>query len=177
MEQAKRIRLLAMDVDGVLTDGRIILGGDGQELKCFDVRDGMGIALARRAGLKTALITGRSSDAVWRRSDELHCDHCLQGVTDKKAALEIIIRDERISWDETAYIGDDLNDLAPMSMAGLAVAVGDAAPEVVHTAAYHCQAHGGRGAVRETVELILRTQGKWETMVESMKEGTKKVEQ
>ena len=177
MEEAKRIRLLAMDVDGVLTDGRIILGDKDLELKCFDVRDGMGLSLARKAGLKTALLTGRRSEAVSRRAGELHCAYCLQNVADKLAALGEILRDERLAWEEVAYIGDDLNDLRPMASVGLAIAVGDAAPEVAAAAAYRCQALGGRGAVREAVEFILKTQGKWDGIVASMREGAEKLGQ
>lgn len=177
MEQAKKIRLLAMDVDGVLTDGRIILGGQEQEFKCFDVRDGMGLSLARKAGFKTAFITGRSSDAVRRRADELHCTHCLQGISDKKAAMEGILHEEQLAWEEVAYIGDDLNDLSIMNRVGLAIAVRDAAPEVLKAAAYCCEARGGRGAVREAVELILKTQGKWDNLVDVMRSGDEKINQ
>ncbi|HPT88700.1 MAG TPA: HAD-IIIA family hydrolase, partial [Bacillota bacterium] len=142
MEEAKAIRLLAMDVDGVLTDGGIILGSNGEELKCFNVRDGMGLSLARQAGIRTAILTGRSSEAVRRRAEELQITYLLQGLSDKRDALQSLMVKEGFTPKETAFVGDDLNDLGPMALVGLAIAVGDAAPEVQAAAGYKCRTAG-----------------------------------
>ncbi|HEX2954933.1 MAG TPA: HAD-IIIA family hydrolase [Bacillota bacterium] len=177
METAKRIQLLAMDVDGVLTDGGIMLGSNGEELKVFNVRDGMGLSLIRQAGIRTAILTGRSSEPVRRRAEELHITYCMQGLSDKKSALISLMEKESLDPEEVAYIGDDLNDLGPMTAVGLSIAVGDAAPEVGAAAAYRCRAAGGKGAVREAVELILKAQERWDDLVDGMKDGKKAARQ
>jgi 3-deoxy-D-manno-octulosonate 8-phosphate phosphatase (KDO 8-P phosphatase) len=176
METAKKIRLLAMDVDGVLTNGQIILGNNNQELKAFNVKDGMGIALANKAGLKTILITSRSSEAVRRRAEELRISYYLQGSVDKRDSLMRFLLELHLSPEEVAYVGDDLNDLPPMGIVGLPVAVGDAVDEVKSAALYCCHAPGGGGAVREVVELILKAQGRWEALVEHMRSSTEVVQ-
>jgi len=162
----QKIRLIVFDCDGVLTDGGITVLPDGQESKRFDVRDGLGINLAIRAGLKTAIITGRESSVVEHRAKDLGIHHIYQKSPDKTADLNSILQKESLSLAETAFVGDDLPDLAVMRRVGFAVAVGDAIPEVKLTADYVTSLPGGRGAVREAIELILRTQGKWESAIE-----------
>lgn len=165
MARAARIRLLVLDVDGVLTDGRIIYTDKGEEIKHFHVRDGHGLKLAQRGGIIVALITGRSSAAVAHRAANLGIDHLFQGVRDKLAVLSRLQADLGLSWQETAVVGDDLVDLPLLRRAGLAVAVADAVPEVKEQAHWTTSLPGGRGAVREVCELLLKAQGKWETMV------------
>ena len=176
MEVAKKIRLLAMDVDGVLTNGQIILGNNNMELKAFNVKDGMGITLATKAGLSTILITSRSSEAVRRRAEELGISYFLQGSVDKRGSLMRFLEELQLSPEEVAYVGDDLNDLPPMSIVGLPVAVGDAVDEVKSAALYCCQTPGGGGAIREVVELILKEQGRWEGLVELVRTGERVVQ-
>lgn len=173
MEQLKNIRLLAMDVDGVLTDGQIVYGDRGQELKSFDVKDGLGLFQAGQAGLVTAFITGRTSEAVRRRAEELRINYCLQGVGDKKEALLQIIEELRITPASVAYVGDDINDLSAFDIVGFPVAVADAVKELKEIAAYICQRPGGHGAIREVVELILEAQGRWSEAVDKIRNGIK----
>jgi len=165
MERWQRIRLIAMDVDGVLTDGQIIYGNNGQELKAFNVQDGMGITLAHRAGLYTAIVTGRTSEAVSRRAEELRITVCRQGVTSKREGLESVLQQLGVSPEETVFIGDDLNDLPAMALVDLPVAVANAVVEVKQAAIFCTQAPGGRGAVREVIERILKEQGLWENLI------------
>lgn len=161
--------MLLLDVDGVLTDGRIFFCPDGQgglvESKAFDVTDGAGIALARRAGLKTGIISGRASPVVAARAAELHVEEVHQGVSDKAAVLDEIVQRTGIVPGEIAFVGDEVVDLPAMSRVGFPVAVQNAAGEVRSRAAWVTSRSGGRGAVREVVELILRAQGKWEDLV------------
>lgn len=164
-ERARHIKLLAMDVDGVLTDGRIILGNDGEELKAFHVHDGLGITLAHAAGLHTAIITGRESEIVRRRGSELKIHDIHQKVTDKAACIKMLLQKYQLSLDEVAFIGDDLNDVPLFLQVGLAVAVADATTEAKQFAHFVTQAPGGRGAVREIIAFILKSQGKWEFIV------------
>lgn len=153
--------MLIMDVDGVLTDGRIILDERGVELKHFDVRDGTGIKYWHRAGHASAIITGRSSDVVRRRADELGIATVHQGIKDKIEAYERILSEAGLTDDQTAVIGDDLPDLPLMRRAGFSAAPADAV-DAVRAAALYVTAHpGGRGAVREVVEKLLRLQGRW----------------
>ncbi|MBP5199905.1 MAG: HAD-IIIA family hydrolase [Schwartzia sp.] len=161
-ERMKRIRLIVLDVDGVLTDGGIYMGPEGEAMKRFDIKDGLGIALWHRVGGKTAILTGRSSQIVENRAKELHISVVRQGCTDKGVAYKELKAELKISDEEIAYIGDDIIDLPVMKQVGLPVAVADAVPEVRSVAclvAAHC---GGRGAIRETVERILRAQGRFE---------------
>lgn len=158
---AKKIRTLILDVDGVLTDGRLNYLPDGTELKSFHVRDGLGIQLMRAAGCRVAIISGRECSAVSRRAHELGIDPVLQGVGDKVAAFESILHELDCSPETTAYIGDDLPDLPLLTRCGLSFAVADAAPEVRATAKVILRAGGGQGAVREACELILRAKGSW----------------
>ncbi len=161
-EELKRITLVVMDVDGVLTDGRIILGTNGQEFKCFNVKDGHGVVLLHRAGIKTALITGRRSEAVQIRAQELGIALVFQDCKDKLETYEELKAATGAQDQEIAYIGDDLVDIPIMRRVGVAVAVADAHPQVKEVAHLVTQAPGGRGAVRELAELILKVQGKWE---------------
>lgn len=165
--RARRVKLLIFDVDGVLTAGQLLFGPDGEALKIFHARDGLGINAAHRAGLKTALITGRESEMVRRRGTELSITDICQGAQDKIAHLERLLAKHNLTANEVAYTGDDLNDLAVMERAGLACAVANAAPEVKAAAHYVTGRAGGDGAVREVVELILKAQGKWPAIVES----------
>jgi 3-deoxy-D-manno-octulosonate 8-phosphate phosphatase (KDO 8-P phosphatase) len=167
-ERCRRLRLLLTDVDGVLTDGSVILLPDGGEAKSFNIRDGLGIVLARQAGLRTGLISGRSSEVVARRAAELRMDVILQGVTDKRAALDEILERERLQPSEVAYVGDDLNDLTVMQTVGLSAAPADAALEVRQQAFLVTEARGGHGCLRELIEAILRARGEWEAVLSAL---------
>jgi 3-deoxy-D-manno-octulosonate 8-phosphate phosphatase (KDO 8-P phosphatase) len=164
--RAKKIRILLMDVDGVLTDGHVWLlshrDGSASEIKGFSAYDGAGLKIARTAGLRTGIITGRESAAVAQRARECEIEFVYQGRAVKVAAYEEILRVTGVTDAEVAYVGDDLPDLGVMRRVGLAVAVANAAPEVKRTA--HCVTtrSGGEGAVREVIELIVKSQGKWE---------------
>jgi 3-deoxy-D-manno-octulosonate 8-phosphate phosphatase (KDO 8-P phosphatase) len=164
-EKAKRVRCIVLDVDGVLTEGQITLDEEGKEWKSFDVKDGQGIVLARSAGIKIAFLTGRRSDVVSRRGAELSVDRIYQGAGEKGGVMDRLFEEEELSGDEVAYLGDDLPDLPAMNRAGLACAVGDAVAEVRERADWISRRPGGRGAVRELVEFVLRSQGLWEQAV------------
>ncbi len=161
-----------MDADGVLTDGRIYLvplgGRRVAEAKVFHSLDGAGLKLIRKAGIRTGVITGRSSDAMERRASELKMDFVSEGVEDKTRALGEILRTSGVTPREVAYVGDDLSDMGPMKIVGLPVAVANAIPEVRRAAAYVTRLTGGQGALREVVELILRSQGKWEGLAAAL---------
>jgi 3-deoxy-D-manno-octulosonate 8-phosphate phosphatase (KDO 8-P phosphatase) len=159
--KASRIRLLVLDVDGVLTDGVLVYGPSGEETKRFHVRDGLAIQAARRAGLEVAVISGRASAAVTRRMAELGVVEVHQGVGDKEGALRGILSRLHLEATAAAVMGDDLPDLALMRLAGLALAPADAAPEVRRAAQWVSKAKGGRGAAREAVEMLLRARKGW----------------
>ena len=167
MARARKIRCLVMDVDGVLTDGRMGLTERGDELKSFHSRDGVGVNLARLAGLTLALVTGESSTIGKVRGTRLGIDHVFLGVRRKGECLEALMQERGLAPDAVAYMGDDLLDLPALQRCGLAVTVADAAPEVHAAAHVVTRARGGRGAVREIVELILRAQGVWESTVDA----------
>jgi YrbI family 3-deoxy-D-manno-octulosonate 8-phosphate phosphatase len=150
------VRLLVMDVDGVLTDGGIYYTERGDEVKRFDVRDGQGIVMLRETGVLTAVITRRRSRIVQRRADELGIAEVHQGATDKRGLLESLISRRGLSPSEVAYVGDDIGDLAAMQFVGVPVAVADAVPIVKEAAAYVTRARPGHGAIREVCEAILR---------------------
>lgn len=156
------LKLLLTDVDGVMTDGTVLLLPDGGEAKSFHIRDGLAIVLAHRAGLRTGLVSGRSSDAVARRAGELGMAIVRQGVRDKEAVLREILAQEGLEAREVAYIGDDINDLPVMNEVGLSAAPADAPLEVRAQAFMVTDAGGGRGCLREFVEAILRARGDWE---------------
>jgi 3-deoxy-D-manno-octulosonate 8-phosphate phosphatase (KDO 8-P phosphatase) len=166
LERARKTRLLMMDVDGVLTDGRIIQDSHGHELKVFDVKDGHGIVMAHRAKLRTALISGRASETITRRAQELGIELVFQKIWNKLEVYEKILDETQFTPDQVAYIGDDLVDIPLLRRVGLAVAVADAVDEVKAAAHLVTQRPGGQGAVRELIELILRAQGHWDTLLE-----------
>jgi 3-deoxy-D-manno-octulosonate 8-phosphate phosphatase (KDO 8-P phosphatase) len=159
--RASRIKLLLMDCDGVLTDGRLWLMESGEEQKSFNVRDGMGLDLLRRAGLRSGVISGRVSGALERRSQELQIDFLRQGTSDKIRAFSEILLEARVDTGEVGFIGDDINDIPLMQQSELAVAVADAAEETRKVAHFVTRAKGGDGAVREVIEIILKAQGRW----------------
>lgn len=162
------VRLLVLDVDGVLTDGSIYLDDHGIETKCFHVRDGQGIKLWMNAGHHLAIITGRSGQAVKHRARELNIQHLMQGVDDKRAALHNLIDELRVSSDETAVIGDDLPDLPMLHAAGYPIAVSDAATEVRQAARFITNLPGGCGAVREAIEHLLKRQFRWQKIIDEL---------
>jgi 3-deoxy-D-manno-octulosonate 8-phosphate phosphatase (KDO 8-P phosphatase) len=166
LERARKTRMLIMDVDGVLTDGRIIQDSYGHELKTFDVKDGHGIVMAHRAQLRTALISGRASETITRRAEELGIELVFQKIWNKLEVYEKILVDTELTHDEVAYIGDDVIDIPLLRRVGLAVAVADAVNEVKAAAHLITQRSGGQGAVREVIEFILRAQGHWDTLIE-----------
>jgi len=167
---ARRIRLVGLDVDGVLTDGGIYLGAtDGVplEFKRYDIQDGLGVFFLRDAGIKVAIITGRVSDSVRLRAAELQVDDLSQDAQARKLpAFHRILRRHGVSPAEAAFIGDDFPDMAIFRMVGLPVAVGNAVPEVKQAARLQLSRHGGRGAVREFAELLLKARGDWSDVVE-----------
>ncbi len=164
-QRAQRIKLLLMDCDGVLTDGLLWLTEDYDEQKAFHARDGQGISLLHRAGLRTGIITGRKSTAVERRAHDLKIAYVHQYAKDKIKALEEILVEAGVSAQECAFIGDDLADIPPMRRVSLACAVADAVEETKRAAHYVTRASGGRGAVREVCELILKSQGRWDELM------------
>jgi 3-deoxy-D-manno-octulosonate 8-phosphate phosphatase (KDO 8-P phosphatase) len=159
LERAARIRLAVFDVDGVLTDGSLYLGDDGQEYKAFHSRDGQGMVMLMETGVHLAVISGRSSEVVRKRMESLGIVHVYQGQREKLPAYEELRGRLGLDDTEVAYAGDDLVDLPIMRRVGLAVAVGDAHPAVRRHAHWCTQAHGGRGAARELCELIMEAQG------------------
>lgn len=159
--RAARIKLLLMDCDGVLTDGRIWMLADGEDQKAFNTRDGLGLELFHTAGLRSGIITGRQSSAVERRANNLGISFVRQGCKDKVQAFVETLKDADVDESEVAFVGDDLNDIPLMVSSGLGIAVANAAPETLERADYVTQANGGAGAIREVVELILKAQGRW----------------
>ncbi len=160
-EIASGIKLLILDVDGVMTDGRIILDDSGRESKCFDVKDGQGLKLLINAGVDVAIITGRESKTVTYRAIDLGIKYIYQGVRDKRAACEKLITERGLSKKEVCCMGDDLPDIGMFECAGLPVAVADATKETMESALYVTKNSGGRGAVREICELILKSRNLW----------------
>ena len=168
--RARNIKLFLMDVDGTLTDGGICListpGVEGfAELKVFDAKDGAGLKLASIMGVKTGFITGRKSFAVQQRANELDVNYVYLGQETKMAAFEECMKKAGVSEQQTAYLGDDLPDMPVARRAGLAIAVADAAPELKAICHFTTQAKGGKGAAREVIELILKSQGRWEEAI------------
>jgi|SRR5665213_210849 len=157
-----RIKLFLCDVDGVLTDGSIFIGGE-REFKRFNIHDGLGLVLARRAGLKVGWVSARPSLATQMRAEELKIDFLVQQDDNisKTGVIEQLLARERLNWSDVCFVGDDIIDLGPLTRAGFSVAVGDAMPEAKAAAHWVTKAVGGRGAVREAVEMILKAQGKW----------------
>jgi len=171
LTRARRIKLLLTDVDGVLTEGRLFVDAHGEPLKLFNVKDGLGLFLLGEVGIRRGIITGKSSRAVERRAKELRLDYCHQGVLDKSTVIEGLLIDAKCTLAETAYIGDDLNDLPLLTTVGLAACPADAVEDVRERVHLLCQQNGGRGAVRELCELILKAQGHWESLIERWTRG------
>ncbi|MBN2270219.1 MAG: HAD hydrolase family protein [Sedimentisphaerales bacterium] len=165
MESLDKIELLVLDVDGVLTDGSIIVNADGSEAKSFNVRDGHGIRLWQRAGFKTAIISGRSSPPTKIRAEQLEIEHVLEGCHYKLPALEKLLDELGLAPENVAYIGDDLPDLPVMRCVGFGAAVANADNELKEYADYVTARPGGAGAVREVIEYILKTKGKWQDLM------------
>jgi 3-deoxy-D-manno-octulosonate 8-phosphate phosphatase (KDO 8-P phosphatase) len=164
-ERCGRIELLVLDVDGVLTDGRIIYSDAGAELKAFHVRDGSGLKLWTQEGKKAGIITGRNSPIVERRAKELGIATLIQGADNKRAALVQMLDDLRLTPKQACAVGDDILDLPMLRACGLAATVADACQEAKEEADFVTAARGGHGAVREVIEWILRGQGRWEAIV------------
>lgn len=160
-ELSKKIKLLLLDVDGVLTNGEIIIGQEGELCKAFNAMDGMGISLAQRCGIQVGIITGRESSIVQQRARELGINILHMGVKNKFMILQEILAQGNYDAEEIAFMGDDLNDLLIMKNVGLAIAPANAAVEVRERAHYICRRSGGQGAVREVAEYILKNQGLW----------------
>lgn len=169
-KRASRIRILLMDVDGTMTDGGVTLlsqtDGTALEIKTFDAHDGQGLTLAQTAGLRTGCITGRESAALLRRAYEMKMEFIYMKQPVKMPAYEDVLRKAGATDEEVAFVGDDLPDIPLLRRAGLAVAVGDAVPEVKKVAHYTTKALAGHGAIREAVELVLRAKGIWAEMID-----------
>ena len=169
--RSRNIKLIVLDVDGVLTNGQIIFGHDGELMKAFHAQDGLGITLAHKVGIRTAIITGRESQMVELRSQELKIGDVYQGAMSKTEALGALMDKYQLTLEEIAYIGDDLNDLPVLLRVGFACAVANAASEVKEHAHFITQEMGGNGAVREVIEFILKAQGKWEQILTEYLQG------
>jgi len=171
MAKASDIRLIVSDIDGVWTDGRIIYLGEDREIKEFNVRDGLGVKLAQKAGIIVALITSRHSAALERRARELGIKELRQSAVSKLEETERLAQKLGLGFDQLLYAGDDLPDLAPMMRAAISAAPADAAPEVLDAATWKLTSAGGRGAFREVVERLLRERGEWEPLVQELISG------
>ena len=158
--RAGRVKLIAFDIDGVMTDGGLHYTDDGGELKTFNVQDGLGIKLLQRAGIEVAIVTGRTSGVVAARAADLGIDHVYQGVGDKRVAVGELLEQLGLAWDECAFMGDDLIDLPALLRCGFAIAPANARPIVKERAHAVTDAGGGHGAVREAIEFVLSAQGK-----------------
>jgi 3-deoxy-D-manno-octulosonate 8-phosphate phosphatase (KDO 8-P phosphatase) len=161
-QRAQHIRVLVLDVDGVLTDGQIHYSSDGEEMKSFSILDGLGIKLLRQSGIEVAIITGRRSVALERRVNELGIRHCVQGREDKLEALLELLQIMGLELSQAGYMGDDLPDLRAIAAAGLGLTVANASAEVARRAMWQSTARGGEGAVREACEMLLRARGDWD---------------
>lgn len=161
-EKAAKIKTLILDVDGVLTDGHITFNDRGEEIKSFHVRDGLGLRLLMSAGIDVIIITGRKSEVVAHRAKELGIKEVYQGVKDKGALCEKLMKQKQLERDQLCCIGDDLPDLPVFHQAGLSIAVADASAEVRHAAGIITKTGGGQGAVREACEIILKSRKIWE---------------
>jgi 3-deoxy-D-manno-octulosonate 8-phosphate phosphatase (KDO 8-P phosphatase) len=166
LDRAAKIKLLVFDVDGVLTDGRLIVGDDGQEYKSFFSKDGLGIKMLLKTGVEVAVITARTSKVVIHRMENLVIEHIYQGQLEKLPAFESILKELNISAEEAAYVGDDVIDLPVMLRAGLAITVEDAHPLAKQHAHWQTPQRGGRGAARDVCELIMQAQGTLEAQFE-----------
>ena len=165
-EKLVNIKLLLLDVDGVLTDGKITYTDKGEEIKSFNSKDGLGIRLLMDAGIKVGIITGRKSNALAHRCKNLGIDLLFDGITDKVKAFNIILKKTKMTANETAFAGDDLLDLGVMKLAGLSISPADAHPHIQKYADMVTRQNGGDGAVREICDEILKAQGKWESIID-----------
>jgi len=165
MDKAKNIKLVILDVDGVMTDGRIVIDDNGVETRNFDIKDGMGVVVMMMSGVEVAIITSKKSGAVRHRAEELKIKRFHEGIKKKTEPYEEMLREMGISDAEVAYVGDDLVDLSMMKRVGLPIAVNDAVEDVKKHAAYVTTARGGYGAVREVAEMILKAQDKWDKVL------------
>lgn len=165
------IKLIVLDVDGTLTDGKIYIDNLGNEMKSFNVKDGMAIAQAIKNKVDCAIVTGRSSEIVKKRAEELGIKHVYQGIQNKKEQLKFIINDLNIEVENCAYIGDDINDLEVMSLVGFSACPNDAAYEVISNSDFISRYNGGNGAVREIIEHILKSKEIWNKIVENYSGG------
>ena len=163
--RAKTLRLLLFDVDGVLTDGSVLIGSDGWEAKPFSIRDGAALVMAQREGLTVGLLSGRPSEATTRRAAELGIGLVVQGGPDKRRAFAKIVAEQGVDPSEVGYMGDDLLDIPVLRQVGLAAAPADAVPEVRERVHWISTYAGGRGAVREFIELVLRARERWTAIV------------
>jgi 3-deoxy-D-manno-octulosonate 8-phosphate phosphatase (KDO 8-P phosphatase) len=164
-ERARRIKVLIFDVDGVMTDGSLMIGDDGQEYKSFHSLDGLGMKLLKASGVNMAIITGRSSQVVTKRAETTGIAHFYQGVDDKLEAFNDLVEKMQLSPEECAFMGDDVVDLPPMRRCGLSITVPSATPLVKQFAHYCTTARAGHGAVREVCELIMRAQGTFDAQM------------
>jgi 3-deoxy-D-manno-octulosonate 8-phosphate phosphatase (KDO 8-P phosphatase) len=158
------IKLLLLDVDGILTDGRIIYDNQGNELKAFDVKDGHGLKMVQRAGIKTGIITGRSSEVVKRRAQELGFDILYQGALNKLEPYLEILAEHGLTNEQVAYVGDDVVDLPVLRRVGFSATVADAVEDVLPLVDYVTKRPGGRGAVREICDMLIRASGQWDAL-------------
>ncbi len=165
LNKAKKVKLLLLDVDGVLTDGRIIYDSRGRDSKFFDVHDGLGVYALHKSGIRTVLITAKSSKAISPRAKDMRVAEVFADIFPKTAVLEKILKKYSVASDEVCFVGDDLVDLSLMRKVGLPVAVANGASEIKEAASFVTNRSGGRGAVREVAELILKSQGKWEDIL------------
>ena len=164
LSRAKRVELLLLDVDGILTNGAIILTGSGEEIKVFSVLDGMGIKLLQKIGVEVGIVSSRNSKVVEHRGRELGIEIIVQGELDKLTAVESILKQKGLTFESVAYMGDDWVDIPLLRRTGLAITVPNAWPPVKEYAHYITLREGGKGAVREVCELIIRAKGKWEEL-------------
>jgi 3-deoxy-D-manno-octulosonate 8-phosphate phosphatase (KDO 8-P phosphatase) len=165
MDKAKDVKLVILDVDGVMTDGRIVIDDNGLEQRNFDIKDGLGVVALQMTGVEVAIITSKKSGSVRHRAEELKIKRFHEGIRKKTEPYEQMLAEMGIGDAQVAYVGDDLVDLSMMKRVGLPIAVADAVDEVREAALYVTRAPGGRGAVREAAEMILKAQGKWDSIL------------
>ena len=164
-EKAKRIKILILDVDGVLTNGNIVYDSEGRDMKFFNVLDGLGLVLLRRAGIDTAIITAKASKVVSRRAKDMQISKVYQNISNKGKIYQKILKEFSLADNDACYVGDELIDLPVLKKVGFSVAVSNAVAEVKRIADYTTKRSGGHGAVREVIEIILKSQKKWNKIV------------
>lgn len=164
-DRLKKIKLLILDVDGVLTDGKIIIDSKGEEIKVFDVQDGFGLVILRKSGIKTAILTARASRVVHHRAKDLKIDKVYQDAYPKLDYYKKLLREFKLKDEEVCFMGDDWPDIEVLKQVGFAVAVPNAVPEAKEVADYVTKNRGGAGAVREVIELILKDRGLWPAII------------